>query len=265
MKRFFSGGWGEPSLNPYFPEMVRLAYQSGARLVLYTNGVKMLNLGLISYFDSIIFHLGYGRAATYERYNPGSKFNRVIFNISRVLHWRDSNQGQTPQVVLLFAKNKFILKELPGYLETAERLCPDRVVFFDHPFHFRQIDEDGELPAEVDPGLIDLIDKRLADKASAAGLELVNQPPTPKKDDNGQCSLLRDDAIFVNWSGKAAPCRHCALPVVGDVFTRIQEGNVVQVHSALSGNLTRMPLPRVINPLLRQRIRKICLNSHSPD
>ena len=251
-------GWGEPLLNPYFPEMVRLAYQSGARLVLTTNGFQMLNLGLLPYFQAIIFRLDYGQASTYERRNPSAKFNRVVFNISRVLHSRDANQSLHPQILILFCKNKYSLRELPNYLETAAKLQPDRVVFYQPDFFARKIDEQGRLPSDIDLGLIEKIDRLIESRAKAAFLDVVNQPVNKARDPNRPCCCDSGKSIFINSCGCVAPCRNSALPVVGRAFTRYVAGQEEIQQKALFGSLLNKPLEGIVESRAYQDFRAAC-------
>jgi len=253
-------GWGEPLLNPCFPEMVRLAYQSGARLVLTTNGQQMPDLGLLPYFKAILFRLDYGRAATYERRNPGSGFNRVIFNISQVLHARDSIGSAHPQIILLFAKNKYSLRELPAYLETAIRLQPDRVGFYQPFFHVRRIDSSGELPADLDPGLIQTVDARLEAMARAAGLDMVNQPVlfSQEKDRRPRCPLTPTTSLFLSWRGHLAGCRFSTLPVIHGTYTQIVGGRARSRANVIFGSLRRNSLDSLVEHQKRWEFRQTC-------
>jgi MoaA/NifB/PqqE/SkfB family radical SAM enzyme len=232
-------GWGEPVLHPHFPEMVRLAHQSGARLVLSTNGAEMFNPGLLPYFHCLLIRLDYGLARTYERRNPQSRFNRAIMNISQILHQRDQNDSLWPKVVIMFVKNRHSLGELPDYLETGVRLAPDRVVFYNPFFHFREVDDRAELPGEVDPGLIGRIDRILEIRAQAAGLDMINQPERNRRRPGPLCQRDPGKHLFVTWNGQTAPCRNVALPLATGQFTRYDQGREESVPLAFTGSLLR--------------------------
>ncbi|MFH1091039.1 MAG: hypothetical protein V1742_05660 [Pseudomonadota bacterium] len=253
-------GWGEPLLNPFFPEMVLRAYQSGARLVLSTNGVEPINRGLLPYFEAIFFRLDYGRASTYERRNPEAKFARAIFNISSILHWRDKDRLARPQVVILFAKNKFSLTELPSYLETAVRLAPERVVFYQPSFHLRWVDDHGCLPSDLDQGLIQKVDERLAAMAESYRIDVVNTPAAEGNCLDGSCGFDRERAVFVDWSGSAAMCRHSALPVTGGAFRRYLGGKEYPVESFLFGSLLKNGLEDIMKTWTYRKYRQACLS-----
>ena len=90
-------GWGEPLLNPHFSEMVTMASDSGARLVLTTNGQIMPKPDTLKRFENIFFRLDYGTAATYERRNPWARFNRAILNISQTIHLAGTDSAAAPQ------------------------------------------------------------------------------------------------------------------------------------------------------------------------
>lgn len=250
-------GWGEPLLNPQFPEMVRRAYQSGAKLVLTTNGSVPLNHGLLPYFGAVNFRLDYGRAYTYERRNSQAKFNRVIFNISQVLHDRDLDKSPRPKVILMFAKNKYSLKELPAYLENAIRLSPDRVVFYQPKFHVRPVDARGQLPSDVDVELVARMDRRLADMARSAGLDMVNQrvevPGRPMA-----CGFDPDRSLFATWRGQVALCRHSALPVANGQYFRYQFEKVSVLQTRVLGDLSPKALDQIVAGRKINRSRDDC-------
>ncbi len=250
-------GWGEPLLNPHFPEMVRMAYQSGAKLVLTTNGVNRIDPGLLPYFGAVNFRLDYGRAHTYERRNSQTKFNRVIFNISQVLHDRDLDQSPRPKVILLFAKNKYSLKELPAYLENAIRLSPDRVVFYQPKFHVRPVDFRGQLPTDVDIELVAQMDRRLSDMAGAAGLDMLIQRVDPQNRPT-PCGFDPGRSLFANWRGQVALCRYSALPVANGQYFRYRKDKASVLQTRVLGNLSRKALGQIVACRSLNRTRKEC-------
>ncbi|MFH1137055.1 MAG: radical SAM/SPASM domain-containing protein [Pseudomonadota bacterium] len=254
----FFRGWGEPLLNPLFPEMARLAYQSGARLALATNGVLPLDQGLWPYFDTIIYRLECGRARTYERRNPAAQFGRVIFNISQVLHQRDSQSAHRPQIVIIFAKNRYTLNELPIYMDTAIRLRPDRVIFYQPCFHPRAADWRGELPGEVDPGLLLKIDERLKAMAADAQVELINQKVDFDRPKGHHCVMGERRSLFLNWKGQAALCRFGALPVAGGTYSHYQDGRLTQSRVVFLGSLLQNGLDEIAKSWAMRELRASC-------
>ena len=239
-------GWGEPLLNPHFSEMVTMASDSGARLVLTTNGQIMPKPDTLKRFENIFFRLDYGTAATYERRNPWARFNRAILNISQAIHLAGTDSAAAPKIVLLLAKNKFSLRELPGYLKTAVRLKPDQVVFYHPYFHVRQIDALSHLPADEDPGLLEHIDGILAETAREAGLEILNEQPDSKKYANQGCEIGPPHNLFTNWKGQVSPCRNSVLPVAGGTYTRYIAGKNKVFESAIFRTLRRDTLDSLI-------------------
>jgi MoaA/NifB/PqqE/SkfB family radical SAM enzyme len=249
-------GWGQPQINPDFPEMVRLAYQSGARLVLSTNGFPPIPEDILPYFDSIIFRLDYGRAATYERRNPGVRLGRAIMNISRIIKLRADQNTRHPQVVLLFVRSKYSLREMPTYLDTALRIRPDRVIFYRPFFHVRGIDAQGELPADVDEGLIRRIDRKIMAKAEESGLEVVNQSGSRGCSTGKPCDCEPGRSMFIGWNGKLALCRYQALPLATGEFIRFHPSSSVISRIQWVGNLTKTPFYEILRQKpYRQAIR----------
>lgn len=252
-------GWGDPLLNLDFSRMVKLAHQSGARLVLSSNGVILPDLELLSYFSAINFRLDYGRASTYEKRNPKVKFNRAIFNISQMLKHRDALSSR-PDISILFAKNKYSFNELPEYLSTAIKLHPDRVIFYHPRFHVRNIDSRAKLSSEVDQDLVRQMDDKLESMAASAGLELVNQFSAEHEDSSSRCVFDPENSIYVAWNGRVALCRHSALPVAGGNFTRYMMGKEKSLQTALFGCLLEHSLEDVLMDKKFRDIKSACLN-----
>ena len=254
----FFRGWGEPLLNPFFPEMVRLAYQSGARLVLATNGTIPIDQGLWPYFDAIIYKLDCGRAKTYERRNPTAKFGRVIFNISQVLHQRDSESPHRPRIVISFAKTRYTLNELPSYLDTAIRLKPDQVIFYQPTFYPRPADWRGQLPGDVDPGLLLSIDERLKKMAEAAGLEMINQAVELDATPGHKCVMGERRSLYLNWQGLVSLCRYSALPAAGGSFSHYQDGRLNLGRTKFLGSLLHNDLDDIVKGWAMKELRHSC-------
>lgn len=253
-------GWGEPICNENFSIMVRRAHQSGARLVLSTNGSSPLDPELLPYFDDITFRLDFGRASLYERRNPHAKYNRTIFNISQVIHWRNSFGRGKPNIIILFAKNKYTLNHLPVFLETAAKFHPDRIVFYQPRFHVRQVDANGELPADVDMGLVSLIDDKLEAMAEVEGLNIVNECDYDLNGPTHHCTFNYDNSWFINWNGRLARCRFSALPVAGGTFTRFWGAEGKVIHTALFGSLLRSKFSRIVNGRACRQFSHSCTN-----
>ncbi len=250
-------GWGEPLMNADFGEMVRMAHQSGAHLILTTNGVRQIPPELLPFFEAVIFRLDYGRASTYERRNPKAKFNRVILNISEVRYWRERNCQPKPLTVVTFAKNRYSLPELPCYLETAIKLKPDRVVFYQPSFHVRKVDEKGDLPGSIDMGLVRKIDCVLEKRAESSGVDMINQPLD--SDPAGRCVFDPVRTMFVNWSGRVGMCRDSALPVASGRFTRYYHSGEELLETALFGCLGEDPLEEICRSRDFRDFRRACI------
>ena len=254
-------GWGEPLIHPHFPEMIRRAYQSGARIALTTNGQKPLDQGLLPYLTAVIYRLEHGSARSYELRNPEASFGRAIFNVSRTLYHRDRAGADYPRVVLMFTKNKYTLHELPSYLETAARLQPDRVVFRRPRFHARPIDDKGALPADIDPGLMEKVEERLATLARRYGLDMINEPPD-EAEDEADCSCIFDPAgsLFLDWAGRVHICRHGALPLANNYAVRHFHGRIMEVKTTSLGNLMEAELDSVLDDGAYRLVRQGCLS-----
>lgn len=251
-------GWGEPLLNPDLERMAAAAKETGARLVLSTNGLSPIKKSLMRLLDWVIFRLDVGRARHFEMRNPHAKFNRLIFNISRIRQKRLEMGENGPGMMALFVKNRYTLDELDRYLLTAVNLRMDQVGLYSPTFHVRPVDAEGELPGDLDPDRIRMVDAHLAEQADAADLTLINPAVPGRADARTHCSRRENKSLFVNWRGELGMCRYSALPVVDDVFTRLVGGREETLTNTLFGSLFKKPLPRILDGKRFRRFKRAC-------
>jgi MoaA/NifB/PqqE/SkfB family radical SAM enzyme len=251
-------GWGDPLLNPDFTWMARRAANTGVELTLTTNGQIKPDRSLLPLFKQVNFRIDYGRAVTYERRNPRQRFNRMLLNVSRTIKASRDLGADAPEINLLFVKNVYSFKELSCYLDMAGRLGPDRVVLYQPFFHFRQVDAQGELPGEIDWGLIDKVEKDLVRRAEAYGLDLIESHRPGTKADAKRCRFGPGRMLFVDWRGYVSVCRHKALPVAGGRFQRWNHDGVRDFSTAYLGSLVERPLSYLLEKRDFKESLKLC-------
>jgi MoaA/NifB/PqqE/SkfB family radical SAM enzyme len=250
-------GWGEPLLHEELPAMVRHLVDSGRQVVLSTNGTLPIPESIMPFLKVIVFRLKSGTPSCYEGHHPGSMFNRVVINISRVLHWRRMYQTERPRVSLHFEKNRYNLDVVPCYVETAIRLGADRVALLAQRSALQDVYGPDERTDSVPPGEVA---QCVADLAAQAGLRLFDEPLKG----NEFCRLDPRHSLFISCQGHVAPCRMAHMPTVDGRFIR-HTGREFETFTNLTfGNLIGEDLPMVWNRPRYERFRESCRPPFSP-
>jgi MoaA/NifB/PqqE/SkfB family radical SAM enzyme len=250
-------GWGEPLLHEELPAVVRHLVDSGRQVVLSTNGTLPIPESIMPHLKSIVFRLKSGTPACYEGHHPGSMFNRVVINISRVLHWRRMHQTERPRVSLHFEKNRYNLDMVPCYVETAIRLGADRVALLAQRFAAQDIYAADERTDSVHPGEVN---QCVADLAAQAGLRLFDEPLTGNK----FCRLDPRHSLFISWQGHVAPCRMANMPTGSGEFIRHTGREFESFTNLTFGNLVAEDFPLIWNRPRYRNFRETCRPPYSP-
>jgi radical SAM protein with 4Fe4S-binding SPASM domain len=95
---------GEPLLHPQFPEMLQYSKKKGLRVDFNTNANSLTEEKakaiLKSGLDKIVFSVDGVSAATYEKVRWGGNYDRVIRNIKRFTHLKNTGEYVKPETVL---------------------------------------------------------------------------------------------------------------------------------------------------------------------
>ena len=211
-------GWGEPLLHPGFVEMVKAANETGARVVVSTNGVSPFPEELLPYVHLLEYRMGCGDARVYETQHPGRRFNQLLFNIAAVCYWKANNVSEQPLLRLQYTKNRFTIPRMQEYIELAAQFKPVEVQLTQPGFHVRSIDEESALVGRVPEEELIRIDEELIAIARevSVGLDL--------HENESHCLFNPLEHIFVNWKAQISPCRYTLLPLVGQHFSVYRKG-----------------------------------------
>jgi MoaA/NifB/PqqE/SkfB family radical SAM enzyme len=250
-------GWGEPLLHEELPAIVRHLVDGGRQVILSTNGTLPVPESILPHLKAIVFRLKSGTPACYEGHHPGSMFNRVVINISRVLHWRRVHQTERPRVSLHFEKNRYNLDQVPCYVETAIRLGADRVALLAQRFAVQDIYAADERTDSVHPAEVD---QCVADLAAQAGLRLFDEP----LGGSDFCRLDPRHSLFVSWQGHVAPCRLAHMPTIDGEFLRHTGRGFESFTNLTFGNLIGEEMSLIWNRPRYQRFRETCRPPFSP-
>lgn len=116
---------GEPSLNKELPEMVAYCIKKG---ILETRTVtnclsphediyiKLCEAGLHRLIISVDGH----SKETFETYRRGSNWERLNFNIEKILAWKAEHNSDFPLIRIQCVRNKLNKDEIPAFLEYWE-------------------------------------------------------------------------------------------------------------------------------------------------
>ncbi len=120
-------GWGEPLINPDFPEMVRLAKARGMETYIDTNLALPLSPDRIrdiieSGLDDMTVSCDGVTQATYERYRVGGRVDQVFANIEAFVQVKKSLGRDNPRITWKYLINRWSEPELPQAYEKAKEL-----------------------------------------------------------------------------------------------------------------------------------------------
>lgn len=130
-------GFGEPLLDKYFFEKVKMAKKEGIPLVTSnTNGMyldkekteKIFDTGL----DEIIISLDAAIEKTYKKIRPGLDFNTVEKNIIELIRQKSKNKAIKPKVILSFVESEENTNEIDKYLKKWNKFVDDISISYRH-------------------------------------------------------------------------------------------------------------------------------------
>lgn len=130
-------GWGEPLLNPDYEKMFDYVVENvpGIEITVSTNGISMNNQWAHKFASTesltINISLNAATAKTYLHLSQNDQFDRITENIRRLIHLRNRNNRNSPQVALSFVAIKENITELPDFVRLSAQLGVDRVVVQD--------------------------------------------------------------------------------------------------------------------------------------
>ena len=123
VRRAIIAGAGEPTFHKQCFEMIRIAEQSGIRIVLETNGsIDHAEAIVGAGTTEVLFALDGLSSETYEQYRIGGDFDRTIANLERLCRLKRERGSEHPRVNLQFVVMRDNEKDIPALLEFAREL-----------------------------------------------------------------------------------------------------------------------------------------------
>jgi MoaA/NifB/PqqE/SkfB family radical SAM enzyme len=242
----YLSGWGEPLLNPHFPEMVRLAKEAGCTAGFTTNGARLddetIGLLIDDRIDLVSLSLAGATASTHDSKRTGSRLNELTEKLERIQELKKRGRTERPRVLLLYMMFKDNLGDLPKAVRLAERVGAGGVVatnldYVGHPVM-------DELKAftcgDAPEGFGDEIDDAM-ELAEGLGVEFTTFPLGL-----GRIRLCSEDPLnnlYVSEYGEVSPCVYLNPPM--PEVPRIFCGKEAVVPRTSFGNIKERNLPAI--------------------
>jgi len=246
VKNVYLSGWGEPLLNPHFPEMVRLAKEAGCTVGFTTNGARLDDENMEQIIedgvDLVSLSLAGANAHTHNSRRIGSRFNEVIEKIERLQELKKRMRSDSPRILLLFMMFKDNLGDLPKAVRLAEQVGASGIVAtnLDYVGHatmdelraFSCQDPPENAQSKVDEALE--LAERLSVEFTVFPLGL------------GGARLCSEDPLsnlYVSEDGEVSPCVYLNPPM--PEIPRIFCGKETVVPRISFGNITEKSFPEI--------------------
>lgn len=231
-------GWGEPTIHPYFVELLEEAKSRGFHVAINTNGYylvelseKLVELGV----DEVYVSLDALDVELYSKIRRGGELSKITKGLEKLLKLKSSSELLRPEVKAIFTVTRLNVDEVGKVLTYARSLGVSEV------FYSYYIDYPGAPPGLDCLGVPECRERfreRLVE-VSMKQLELgprvakPNIAPTSFR----RCPFASNRALFVRVDGKVSPCiyysRNWRTRVMG-VERRIRE--------VVIGDITKEPL-----------------------
>jgi len=246
VRNVYLSGWGEPLLNPHFPEMVRLAKEAGCTAGFTTNGARLddgtMGQLIDDRVDLVSLSLAGATAPTHDSRRTGSRFNEVVEKLERLQALKKRRRSESPRVLLLFMMFRDNLGELPEAVRLAERVGAGGVVAtnLDYVGHASMDDLKAftcQDPAEPPRGRV----AEAMELAERLGVEFTAFPLGL-----GRVRLCSEDPLnnlYVSEDGEVSPCVYLSPPM--PEVPRIFCGEETVVPRTSFGNINERSLPEI--------------------
>ena len=246
VRNVYLSGWGEPLLNPHFPEMVRLAKEAGCTAGFTTNGARLddgtMGQLIDDRVDLVSLSLAGATAPTHDSRRTGSRFNEVVEKLERLQALKKRRRSESPRVLLLFMMFRDNLGELPEAVRLAERVGAGGVVAtnLDYVGHASMDDLKAftcQDPAEPPRGRV----AEAMELAERLGVEFTAFPLGL-----GRVRLCSEDPLnnlYVSEDGEVSPCVYLNPPM--PEVPRIFCGEETVVPRTSFGNINERSLQEI--------------------
>ena len=123
-------GWGEPTIHPYFIEMLDTINKHSARKYFCTNGMnlKKIKQAIFDYkVDVFAVSLDGATDETNSRIRRGSKIDVIVEDLKDIVKYKKENNLQYPWINFVFCAMKSNIHELPDLVRLAAEIGLDEV------------------------------------------------------------------------------------------------------------------------------------------
>ncbi|MEM4481947.1 MAG: radical SAM protein [Desulfurococcaceae archaeon] len=237
IRKLVFSGWGEPTINPYFGDMLEFAKSRGLYVVVNTNGSligKYINF-LLDLADELYISIDAVDASIYEQIRKASNLSALSSDLVQLAYLKKSRRTQKPIIKAIFTITRFNVDQmlkLPDYAVDVGI----QEIYLSHCIPY--------------VGGIEKIDclsdqeclSRLSNHIDKIAVRLISMPikmwlPKAGYYTSRICPFINNKALFVGVDGKISPCMYMAHswhPILGGVKRTIKR---VVIGDALRENI----------------------------
>jgi MoaA/NifB/PqqE/SkfB family radical SAM enzyme len=246
VRNVYLSGWGEPLLNPHFPEMVRLAKEAACTAGFTTNGARLddetIGLLIDDRVDLMSLSLAGATASTHDSRRTGSRLNELTEKLERIQELKKRGRSERPRVLLLYMMLMDNLDELPKAVRLAERVGAAGVVAtnLDYVGHPAMDELKAFTCGDTPEGFGDEVDDAM-ELAERLGVEFTAFPLGL-----GRARLCSEDPLnnlYVSEDGDVSPCVYLNPPM--SEVPRIFCGEEAFLPRTSFGNINERSLPEI--------------------
>jgi len=246
VKNVYLSGWGEPLLNPHFPEMVRLAKEAECTVGFTTNGARLddetIKQTINDRVDVVSISLAGATAPSHDSQRIGSSFIDVTKKLERLQALKKRMKSDSPRILMLFMMFKENLSELPKVIRLAEQIGVSGIVAtnIDYVGH-ATMDELRAFSCQDTSEDTRSYVSEAKDLAERLNVEFTVFPLRL-----GQVCLCNEDPLsnlYVSEDGRVSPCVYLNPPM--PEVPRIFCGEETVTPRTSFGNITEQSLQEI--------------------
>lgn len=211
VKRIVFSGWGEPTINPHFTEMLSEAKRAGLSIAVNTNGAKLEDLAetlLDNNVEELYVSIDAVDVMLYKKIRTGGDLTALLRGLKKLNALKRSRRSGVPVIKAIFTINKLNIDHLPKLVEISGELGIDEL-YLSHYIHFAKGPNNIECLSDPDCTM------KFRKYTEKIQLRLIDTPiklwiPNLNSYTNRQCPYVYNKALFVRVDGKVTPCMYLA-------------------------------------------------------
>lgn len=244
-------GEGEPLMHPDFTKMVKYLKERGIEVYTISNGLP-LDMDMIKNLcrfglDEIGISIESLDEKLYRRLKPGASLGKVIFNVKKLIEYRNKMGKPKPRVHLRFIVMKCNISEIGGVVKFSKEIGLDAPFFSeiqDKPDYVRVYNR------FIKQHLLNASDKakfkRVFSKYSFSNKDNLFVKISRISRKTSSCAFI-ENQLFINWKGFVSPCcfiKNPYSPFLGNLLEkRIDEIWSSNAYSTLRNSLKNGIIP----------------------